>query len=226
MGQLLTMLTRFVGAAGKAFKVGGNLHQVFATMFRTVRMGVGIFGALASVIGGAFLSVMGEVADVFTDMIKKTIGFNLSFSSLLEQAEKARAFYSELRDEMNYFSNSQGNATEGMQILLKATGKSKASLASLKSIMQSMVDAGADEKKVLEDLVAEIGDLEVKTGVAGSSFGQMAIKFQQLFKKEGVQKDVLALQKAIVGTGLRTANLEQLMQGLPQQQVNSLRYED
>lgn len=221
MGRLITMLTRFVGVASRAVRVGGNLHQVFAGMVRGLRLLGGAFGLLVGVMGGAFLDVMGKVAGVFTNLAKQAIDFDISITGLLEQAEKARRFFSELRDEMNYMSDKYGDATHAVRMLTKAAGSSIVTQSSLKSIFSSLVDAGADVNKEMgglskemSGLAVEIGLLELKTGVAGSQFSQMAVKFEQTFKKKGIEKEILKIQKAMMGVGLSTANLEQLMQGL------------
>lgn len=214
MGILLTTLTRFVGTAGKAFKVGGNLHQVFAGIFRTLRMGLPILTGFIGMIGGAFLSVIGKVVSVFQDAIKEALGFELSIKGLLEQAEKARKYYSELGDELNYFSDKTGSTAEAQKILMHGFKKSAGSMSQVKTVMQSMVDAGADNGTVMKNLIADLVDLEIATGVAGTTFSQFSIKMQQTFKKKGIEKDILSLQKAIAGTGLRTTNLEQVFNGL------------
>ena len=214
MGQLLTMLTRFVGSAGKAFTAGGALHQVFAGIFRTLRMGLPILGGFIGMIGGAFLSAMGKVTSVFTDAIKETLGFELSIKGLLDQAEKARKYYSELSDELSYISDKTGSTAVATNILMEAQAKSAASMGQLKSSMQGLVDAGVEDMAMIRDLLPVIGDLEVATGVAGTQFSQMMGKFSEIFKKKGIQKDILLLTKAMVGTGLRTQNLEQALQGV------------
>ena len=208
------MLTRFVGSAGKAFTAGGALHQVFAGIFRTLRMGLPILGGFIGMIGGAFLSAMGKVTSVFTDAIKETLGFELSIKGLLDQAEKARKYYSELSDELSYISDKTGSTAVATNILMQAQAKSAASMGQLKSSMQGLVDAGVEDMAMIRELLPVIGDLEVATGVAGTQFSQMMGKFSEIFKKKGIQKDILLLTKAMVGTGLRTQNLEQALQGV------------
>jgi len=183
-------------------------------MVRGLRLLGGAFGLLVGIMGGAFLDVMGKISGVFTQLAKDAIGFDLSLSGLMEQAEKARRFFSELRDEMNYMSDKYGDTTQAVKMLTEAASESIVTQGSLKSIFSSLVDAGADVDKEMKGVAKEIGLLELKTGVAGSQFSQMSVKFEQMFKKKGIQKDILNIQKAMVGTGLRTAQLEQLMQGL------------
>jgi hypothetical protein len=190
-------------------------------MVRGLRLLGGAFGLLVGIMGGAFLDVMGKVAGVFTNLAKQAIDFDISITGLLEQAEKARRFFSELRDEMNYMSDKYGDTTHAVKMLTKAAGSSIVTQNSLKSIFSSLVDAGADVNqemgglsKEMNGLAVEIGLLELKTGIAGSQFSQMAVKFEQTFKRKGIEKEILKIKKAMMGLGLSTANLEQLMQGL------------
>ena len=215
MHTLVTMLTRFVGVAGRATKTGGGLSQAFGAAVRTARSLTGAVGMAAGVIGGAFMNVMSQLTGVFADNIKKAIGIELSLKGMMEAAEEARKYFSTLADELNFYSSSTGSTANAMGLLMDATGKSKAGLQSLKGTMEAMVNAGADTDATIKGLLPTLGDLEVKTGISGSTFALMTVKFQQMFnEKTGIVKDVKNLAEALVGTGLKGANLEQTMQGL------------
>jgi hypothetical protein len=116
---------------------------------------------------------------------------------------------------MNFFSSSTGSTTEAMGMLMRATSKSAVGYQTLKSAFNSMVDAGADSKQFIEDMLPLLGDFEVKTGVGIQQFATMSTKFEQMFgEKKGITKDIQDLQKALIGTGLKGSQLEQTMQGL------------
>lgn len=215
MGQILTLLTRFVGASSKALTSGGALNLAFAGVSKSIGLMAGGILAATKIIGGAFIDAMSKVVSIFTQSITKAIGFDLSIQGFLDQAEETRRFFSELADEMNFYSSSTGSTTKAMGILMDATGKSTASMQTLKGAFQSMVDAGADSDQFIKDMLPTLGDFETKTGVGAQQFAMLSTKFQQMFgEKKGITKDIKDLQKALIGTGLKGAQLEQTMQGL------------
>ena len=215
MHTLVTMLTRFVGAASKATRAGGNLSQTFSAMWRTTRSLAGISLSVGTILGGFLFDGVMKVVDVFTSAISKTLGFNLSLSGLMDQAEEARRFFSELADEMNFYSSSTGSTKNAVNLLMDATSNSLATQGTLKSAFEGLVNAGVDTDSVIKDMLPTLGEFELKTGVAASQFSLLTGKFQQMFsEKKGAVKDIKNLQKALIGTGLKGSQLEQTMQGL------------
>lgn len=171
--------------------------------------------ALSDALKEGLTSAMDGVVEYFGKMMKEAIGFDLSLEGMLDQAEKTRKYFSELADEMNFYSSSTGSTTKAMGMLLKATSKSTAGIQTLRGAFSSMVDAGADSDEFISDMLPLLGDFETKTGIGAQQFATMSTKFQQMFgEKKGITKDIQDLQKALIGTGLKGAQLEQTMQGL------------
>jgi len=215
MGALIGQLTKFITLSSRTGGVLGKLKGAFGGIYGVIStLAVGVVG-LAAALGGALVSALGAVADLFLGGIKKAIGFELSINGLMEAAEEARRYWSELADSMNFYSSSTGSTTNAVNMLTTAAGKSTASIDTLRGAFSSMVDAGADSDKFINDMLPLMGDFETKTGLAASQFGQFSTKFQQMFgEKKGITKDIKDLTKALIGTGLKGAQLEQTMQGI------------
>ena len=215
MGAIIGTLVRFVGASAKG-KVGiSGFGQAIGSMVRVFRALTGGIVGLVSSLAGALISTLTEVMGFFTKGIKDALGFELSIKGLLDQAEKARQFFSNLADELAFYTSSTGSTANAMNILTGAAGKSLATMKSLQSAFQSMVDAGADSDQFIKDSLPTLGEFELKTGLAATSFGLFTTKVKEaLGEKKGVTKDILNLQKALIGTGLKSAQLEAVMQGL------------
>jgi hypothetical protein len=198
---------------------GGGRSYFFAQSLRLITGAAqGLLGTMAqltTVMSNQLAESFSEVSGYFQKLITDAIDFDLSITGLLQQAERTRKFYSELADEMNFFSSSTGSTTQAMGMLMRATSKSAVGYQTLKNAFNSMVDAGADSKQFIEDMLPLLGDFEVKTGVGIQQFATMSTKFEQMFgEKKGITKDIQDLQKALIGTGLKGSQLEQTMQGL------------
>ena len=215
MHSLVTMLTRFINVTSSATRTGGALSQTFSAIYRTGRFSIGVLTSLATVVGGALFDGAMQVVNVFTSAISKTMGFNLSLSGLMDQAEEARRFFSELADEMNFYSSSTGSTKNAVNLLMEATNESLATHTALRGAFEGLVNAGVDTDHTIKEMLPTLGEFELKTGVAASQFSLLSGKFQQMFnEKKGINKDIKNLQKAMIGTGLKGSQLEQTMQGL------------
>lgn len=215
MGAIIGTLVRFIGASAKGSRSISFFGQAIGTLVRTIRMLTGGIVGLVSTLAGVLISALGDVMDFFTQNIKKAIGFEISISGLLKQAEEARKYFSELRDELAFYSSSTGSTTNALNILTGAAANSMATLKSLQSAFSSMVDAGADSDKFIKDTLPILGEFELKTGLASNQFGLFSTKIQQaLSNKKGITKDIINLQKSLIGTGLKSAQLEATLQGL------------
>lgn len=215
MGSLVNTLIRFVNMSARGKASASAFSQAVGVVVRTVRSLSGGIVGLISMALGPLGSALSDVAGFFANTIKNAIGFDLSISGLLDEAEKARQFFSELRDELAFYSSATGSTTNATNILMGATAKSLATHQALLQTFSSMVDAGADSDEFIKDMLPTLGEFELKTGLAGNQFGLLATKFQQMLsEKKGIGKDIKALQKAMIGTGLKGAQLEQTMQGL------------
>lgn len=215
METLINTLVRFIGMSARGKASASAFSQVVGVVVRTVRSLAGGITALISMALGPLGSALGDIGGFFMNTMKNAIGFDLSINGLLEEAERARSFFSELRDELNFYSSATGSTTNAVNILMEATGKSLATHQALKQTFSSMVDAGADSDEFIKDMLPTLGEFELKTGLAANQFGLLSTKFQQMLsEKKGIGKDIKALQKAMIGTGLKGAQLEQTMQGL------------
>lgn len=215
MGSVLAGLTKFVGTITS----GSKIISFFGKTLRGLTSVLGGLAkgvlALGAVLVGSFVSGMASAASAVTGAIASHLSFMTSLSGMLEMAEEARAYWSNMADSMAFYSSSTGSTTKAMSMLTTATSKSLVGIESLKSGFISMVDAGADNDKFIEDMLPTLGDFEAKTGIAATNFASMSTKFQQMFgEKKGITKDIKDLQKALIGTGLKGAQLESTMQGL------------
>ena len=215
MGSVLAGLTKFVGtitSGSKIISFFGKTLRGLTSILGGLAKGV---LALGAVLVGSFVSGMASAASAVTGAIASHLSFMTSLSGMLEMAEEARAYWSNMADSMAFYSSSTGSTTKAMSMLTTATSKSLVGIESLKSGFISMVDAGADNDKFIEDMLPTLGDFEAKTGIAATNFASMSTKFQQMFgEKKGITKDIKDLQKALIGTGLKGAQLESTMQGL------------
>ena len=215
MDGLISNLVKFVGQVSKGKTMTGSFGKVLSGLFNVFKsLATGVAG-LALAIGGGLLSVFTGAIGIVKDLTIGALGMELSFKGLMEEAEKARRYWSEMADSMNFYSSSTGSTTKAVGMLTTATGQSKASLETLKGAFGSLVDAGVDSDKFIEDMLPTLGDFEVKTGVAASQWAMFSGKLQQsLSDKKGITNDIKSLQKALIGTGLKGAQLEATLQGL------------
>jgi len=215
MNALVNTLVKFINMSAKGKESASGFSQAIAGVVRTVRdLTAGLAGLISMALGPLASGLM-DVVGFFGQTMKNAIGFDLSIQGLLEQAEEARKFFSELADELNFYSSATGSTTNATNILMESTGKSLATHQALKQTFSSMVDAGADADDFIKDMLPTLGEFELKTGVAGTQFGLLSTKFQQMLsEKKGIGKDIKKLQKALIGTGLKGAQLETTMQGL------------
>jgi hypothetical protein len=212
---LIQGLNNFIKTGHNASGTASIFSKVLSGTALIMTESIELSEALSDALKEGLTSAMDGVVEYFGKMMKEAIGFDLSLEGMLDQAEKTRKYFSELADEMNFYSSSTGSTTKAMGMLLKATSKSTAGIQTLRGAFSSMVDAGADSDEFISDMLPLLGDFETKTGIGAQQFATMSTKFQQMFgEKKGITKDIQDLQKALIGTGLKGAQLEQTMQGL------------
>lgn len=215
MNDFIKGLNNFINVGHDASGTASTFTKILSGGAITMTEFIDVADKFRAMLGEGLTGAMSSVASYFGKMMTDAIEFDLSIEGMLAQAEKTRKYFSELADEMNFYSSSTGSTTKAMGMLMKATAKSTASLQTLRGAFSSMVDAGADSDEFISDMLPLLGDFETKTGVGAQQFATLSTKFQQMFgEKKGITKDIQDLQKALIGTGLKGAQLEQTMQGL------------
>ena len=138
-------------------------------------------------------------------MISGTLGIGVG----IDLAHGLNQELSSLADGMMSMSNSAGSAGGAMSTMFEAMGSSLAGKGAIQGAMHSLNNLGLQLGSTFTKLTAEVGTLGQITGVAADSWAGFHGEMMRGFG--ATMDDIDHLSSALIGTGLKGAQLEAVM---------------